>query len=94
MRLNFKPEIVLWPFLRVLHAHQSGQMWSKTWPNWPKFRFCRPTHNLILESIFKAEVQAPLFMCFPRHRLLNTDISGQVISSIGKFRNKIKFTVE
>jgi len=42
------------------HAHLKWPKWSKTQPNWQKFRFCtKPrTENLILHSVFEAEVQS------------------------------------
>jgi len=62
-RSNFTPEVILWPFLRM--RTKSGQNVPKCGQNAKKFRFCtKPwAENLIMHSIFKAEVQYCGHLC-------------------------------
>jgi len=71
MESTFTPEVVLkWP------------KWSKTQPNWQKFRFCtKPgTENLILHSVFEAEVQSQPFL-----RMRNSKFDKQPMQRRGPF---------
>jgi len=64
------------------HAHLKWLKWSKMWPNWQNFRFStKPgTENLILHSIFEAEVQSKLFL-----RMRNSKLGKQPMRRRGPF---------